>query len=344
MGPPAASLRDRIQSRLLAHFGRAAASGPALSVEGPVLRRDNSLLFRATGGVLPDDLAVKECLVPDQQVPDARSAREQFNAMMQVHAKLRSDGLLRVPRPYFCDDGLAVIVAEWVGAPSLTELLTGRQPAGMVKPLIYRAGAWLRAFHDADEPKMGLFDSEHKERQARDLAADPLVGEPVFVRSAQLLVHAIRGLHGMHVRQSWLHGDFKSDNLLIQGGQTVGIDISVRDHNAVEYDIAQYLNHQALMACAPNCPRLWGRERRFAQVFLKGYLGQDTGAKPLIVPQVLAWLRLFFLLSLWRSQMRRPRAALRRWVLNRMFIHVCARLESDLVRMQRTGNANAPGA
>jgi tRNA A-37 threonylcarbamoyl transferase component Bud32 len=304
------------------HFG-----GVAVQVDGPISVRDNSEIFHAvieTG--TPLEAAIKYCLIPHTTVPDDSAATEQFVALELVHNAFASrDGRFRVPTPLHLAPATASYAMGWVDGESLTRKLQ-RPAVFMEGPDWFEAvGAWLGNFHSAGPCRRQFVCLDERLSALEDLRLFP-VPDPSFARAIQTLQKTAPQLKGIEVEASWLHGDCKTDNFFLSGENVYGIDISLRYENPVEYDLAQFLNNLDLLLGSPQYPHLSLLRSRLEKAFWRGY--RSTG--PAVSHTCLDWLRLNFLLSLWRGRLEGRRRSIRKWLLNRMFGKLAARLSGKL--------------
>jgi serine/threonine protein kinase len=306
---------DRIMLGRLAHEHLGGHAGD-YAVSGPLQQRANSRLYRIDNSHLPFSLAAKFCLLPGRAQADAATAVEQFNALEQVNQRL-CHPVFNVIQPVLTKPELGLLLMEWIEAPSLTSYfrcsISRQQQLNGLKS----AGNWLAHFHQSGPLASGNFDWQHKQKEARQLQSQALANA-IFHRAANLLVKTSTHLQTVTVQRSWLHGDFKTDNILIQPQRVVGIDIALRNLNAIEYDIAQFLNQLALLWHAPQ--RGWHilPAKEFSETFLKAY----QSIQPQVNPFLIAWLRLFLVLSLWQLHCDASPQSIKRFVLHRLFAKV----------------------
>ena len=91
---------------------------------------------------------------------------------------------------------------------------------------------------------------------------------------------------------SWVHGDMKSDNILLDATGTTGLDARLLHENTVAYDLAPFLNHARLLRWSSR--GWWGARKLDALVagFLGGYDGDRAAWKP-----ALTWLQAYMLMQ-----------------------------------------------
>lgn len=298
-------------------------SGVEVQLSGPISERDNSKVFYAVIDTAKRlEAAVKLCLVPQTQIPDESSAREQYVALERVNSALANGNpRYRVPTPLYLAADLAVFVMSWVEGESLTNKLRQSATFNDGTRWFEGIGAWLGNFHKAGPIRRQLIDLDERLKVIEDLCASPLPSES-FKRALTILQKAAPTLKGIEVEVSWLHGDCKTDNFFLSGQNIYGIDISLSYENPVEYDLAQFLNNLSLQLTGPKYLYLQGIQSNLEEAFWRGY--RDTG--PSVSLAYLNWLRLSFSLSFWHTMLRNRKWSIRTWILNRMFTRLADRL------------------
>ena len=149
-----------------------------------------------------------------------------------------------------------------------------------------------------------------------------------FAQAAAVLEETRSAAESRPVDRSWLHGDCKTDNFMFDAGKTYAIDIGLSHENAVEHDLAQFLNQLDMLLARPRFLRLAFGRKALHEAFWRGY--RATG--PEVSEPCLRWLRLFGLFALWHTTVVEDgrESALRAWLLNRMFIAQARRLIAGL--------------
>ena len=308
-------------------------------ITGPLQKRLYSHIYKIASTRLPHPLAAKFCLHADTGQADGAIAAEQFHALQKVAQALQISGH-GISQPIGLDETIGLLLMEWVEAPTLTQLMRWNTPAATQCRALERAGYWLAHFHQAGPLTTGSFDWQETQHEAREMARN-LLDDDLFESAAHTLLITSVQLPKLQVQRSWVHGDCKTDNLLIAADCVTGIDVALRNINAVEYDIAQFLNHLTLLTHAPQLflwlRALWPghiRLEEFEQEFLRGYRKQQ----PQVNDFALCWLRLFQLLSLWHTTCDSPSQNLRRRVLHRLFRNTAERLQRQLKQLHHRKN------
>jgi len=304
----------------------------ACSVKGPFTVRDNSRLFYAECTAFPSPAAVKLCLSPHTGQADPDSAHQQYDALLRVSRALGDGCEFSVPRPYLVRADIGLVATEWIAGPGMTDLLLSwRCGTTQAQDLMARAGRWLRVFHQAHALAPGRLDVEHKLPFVAEMESTAAASEPLFRRALSSLRQSAEPAAMVTLNRSWIHGDFKSDNLIVAGPRTVGIDIQLRRENAVVYDLAPFLNHLELSLCHPAGWRLARSQALLRKTFLSAYhpVPEDAVGLP------LAWVQLYLLLQGWQAAL--AGSWLRSTFANLCYRRVARRLVSRIARYQATG-------
>jgi len=262
------------------------------ALEGMVARRDNSRVFRArnSGQVI----AIKECFRPKTLIPDPATAEAEYKALDSVaRMTLLASRSAIAPLPLILRREHGVYAMTWIGGRPATDLLLsdGTLPA-QAEALGAGAGAWLRHLHAMHPlpPRPGDYPTklEFVNRLA-EAAGDDM---SLVRRAASILLERASTAAAIALPASWIHGDMKSDNLLVDDNRVMGLDLQLVDENTVAYDLAPFLNHLHLLRWSRR--GLW-RHRNLAVMaaaFLRAY-SADTPHWCL----PLAWLRVYLLLQ-----------------------------------------------
>ena len=309
-----AALQESL-SRLLdaAASGRA---GAAVEVIGPVAERANSRIFYARGGALPHPLAVKLCLRPHILDPDPDAARQQYAALARVAEGMPGERF-RAVRPYHLWEDLGVYAAEWVPGRSMTErLFRPLCPPARALELVRRAAGWLWCFHAAGLEAPGTLEVADKVAELPTLARAGSGLPAAFPEALGLLGATAARAARPRLPRSWIHGDFKTDNLLVCGEAVVGLDIQLSHVNVALHDVASFLNHLDLSLRQPQAWRPASFRGTLEATFLREYFGAplDPGVRV-----ALAWVRLYALLDVWLMVEQSPAPGLRKRVLWQLF-------------------------
>lgn len=317
-----------IHTLLRAHFADAVQDAAAIRVEGPIHVRRYSRIYRAHVAGLSTPLVVKCLLDPATGGPDANSARVQFEGLHRIHrAMATSDRAYRVPVPYFLAERDGVVVAEWIDGQPMTDLfLTGKLTVKEGRELLRRAAHWARCFFALRPLSPAPLDVssliEEIDRMQRTQLSN--------YRSARIAFAALRdhagAMSGINLERSWLHGDFKTDNLLVTGRSVVGIDVHAKYENAVLYDLVSFVNHLRLTLCDPRAWRWRPHREALVGEFLDAF--DATYREDFRFPY--AWIALFGMLGFWDEFLRRRQRGLRHLYLDACFRHTVRRMTREL--------------
>ena len=303
--------KARIIQDLASHF-----YGATVALEGPVSIRGCSQIYRAHVHTNPVTyLAVKRCLISQTTTPDTATALDQYAALARVGNAMRPfSPKYLVPEPVYVNKELATLAMSWIGGKPLTAML--RHPAAWVRGAAWFAdvGAWLGCFHAAGPARVDSFDYEARKQNLSELETSPLPNG-AFMPAVRIATNHLQKLSGLQVHASWLHGDCKTDNFMIDGKSVYAIDVSLKHENAVEYDLAQFLNHLDLNLLSPQSVLQRGFRSAFVRAFLRGY--EASGLQ--ISRECLEWVRLWAALTLWRSTLLGRTTTSKTWILDHVF-------------------------
>jgi hypothetical protein len=281
---------------LLTHLYDATGTETAdLLVRGPIDSRDYSRIFHVESSSLPSQGALKLCLKPNRPDPDPQDARHQFEILEQVYRASSSLSLRLAPKPYLLMEQEAAILIEWIPGEGLSRRLFSWRRSANTTELIAKAAIWLRKFHDVHPLPDGTLDVDTKLSRLSRLENDAFQDNELFQRCHAMLSERADRAASPRLLRSWLHGDFKAENLLISNNEIMGIDIQARSSNVTVYDIAQFFNNIELTARQPFYWRLAAIKESLYTHFMAHYLGN----KRVSLDLPLLWVRLYMLLSGW---------------------------------------------
>lgn len=323
----AAWVGDIVASQL---GGSESTGQAACEVQGPLYERSNSRVYRLGHPKLPGPAAVKLCLEPYTLVPDGGFAREQFETLGRTRAALSDKARLSVPEPYFLVEEHGLLGMEWIaGVDMTTALFASGCRLAQAQCLLERAGGWLRQFHHAGPMARSWLDTEYRLAQLEDnLAPRGVAEDRIYLRAISRARATAAEAGAAPLDSSWIHGDFKTDNLMVAGERTIGLDINARHRNTVFHDIAPFLNHLDLKLLHPRAWRFAGRRDRLVQTFLDGYGLPGDGA----TRRALSWARLVSMLAVWQSVAERQHTLPSAWAARLLFRRATSRLTGDLDR------------
>lgn len=217
-----------------------------------VATRDNSRVFHARGP--SGEWAVKRCVRGDDGEPDPAAARLEHDSLERVARASAASGTPRLaPIPAGLFEEEATLAMSWEPGLPMTRCLLQSGPM-TARGLGEAAGRWLRRFHGLRALPAGRSDFETKLTDlhqdfalARGSAGDPLLG-----RALRALEHGRGEAEAVELATSWIHGDFKSDNLMVgNSGEIMALDIQLRHENTVTHDLVSFLVHLDLLGWSP---------------------------------------------------------------------------------------------
>lgn len=330
---PMSPERAGIHALLSHHFAGEVGNSGAIRVEGPTRSGRYSRIYRAAVPGLPTPLVVKCLLDPATGGPDHASARDQYAVLDRVHrAMTMSDSALRVPMPYLLDERGGIVAAEWVDGRPMTELFLSRNlTAAQGADLVRRAAAWIRRFFALRPLPPAPLDMQRMLDDLAAMARTPLGASPsARAAFAELRKHA-ESARAFQLERSWLHGDFKSDNLLVDDAVVVGIDVHARHENAVLHDVASFVDHWELMLCDPRAWRWRPHRQALVGAFLEAF--DPTLLEERRLP--FRWVALYGMLGIWEEFTRRRQLTLRHVYLAACFRHLVRRMTRELADAAR---------
>lgn len=288
-------------------------------------------MFYAECDGLPSAAAIKWCLLPNTLQADAAAATRQFDAFQRVGDAMRNGVCHGVPRTYLLERDCALFAVEWIDGQTMTESVhSWRCSAGAARSLLARAGDWLRHFHGANRLGEGTLDIEEKLRYLCEYDDCALIRHVVFAEGVAELRRSARDAALVRLERSWIHGDFKTDNLIVSGERIVGIDVDIRHENAVVYDLAPFINHIDLELYHPALLRLAWDRTRFISAFVDAYCADRSC--DIWLP--LSWVRLYLMLAAWRTAHDRDGPWMRTSMVEFVFRRATSRLISEISRLR----------
>lgn len=326
--PPEVLSAERVRLVLVERL-RAQDTGRESSCEvtGPLYTRQNSSIFLARCAAFPTAAAVKICIDAHTSVPDGRSARLEYEGLDRVYEAMRAASEYSVPRPYLLDEPNGLISREWIQGASMTELLFSlRCSATCAEGLVVKAARWLRCFHDAGRLGPRPMDTDVALTRVAELAKTALARDKGFSTALRCVDRTAHKLLGLQMEASWIHGDFKTDNLIVAGSRTLGLDVHQRMENVVLYDLGPFLNNLRLNLWRHTAWRWSHAYDRIASAFLTAYR----------VPRehrtmtALNWVRLLSMLSIWVTVAGRHPSGLSALAVHNVFRAAAAGIVSEI--------------
>lgn len=306
--------------------------GREYRVRGLVHKRANSRIYRGEGADNSAPIAIKVCLVPETSTPNREEAALQFTALNRVADCLEQQPHCGIPAPLGALTDRGIVVTEWVDGPSLTDfILSCNSPVSSIKESIRHAGVWLRCLHQCRRLGSKPLDVATILSQLDDIsreAGSHFEADTTVRQAISLLQESASSVAAHEMERSWLHGDFKSDNLLLAKTGIVGIDVGLLYEDSVLHDVARFVNHLELIFSRPKGLRLLWRRTSLIDAFAHGYDGGGTG----IAPQAQLWARLNGIIRLWAYQKCMASSSVRNIYLNQCYRRITRRLTAQLTR------------
>lgn len=304
---------------------REEAQGLHLLADGPVATRRNSRILKARDQRSGRLYAVKTCIDPRTGLPAPNAAKRQFDALRRVFEAM-GNGRFAVLEPVMLREPSAELVTAWIDGDSMTQALA-RHPLspGYAEGLCVLAGQWLAAFHGAHVMASGPLDIQGKLGQVDDMLRETTVRDRDFEVAVKFLTMSATAAARARLPRSWIHGDFKLDNLLVASDRVIGVDVHASFENVVVHDMASYLNHLSLLLMGPRFLLIRLARPRLVKAFCRGY-GLGRGCD---VAFALQWSMLFQLLQVWTESEIRSRPIVKRIGLRLGLRHCCRSLVRD---------------
>ncbi len=271
-------LLERVSSNLKLYYP-GIDSGELLSVEGPrQFEYSTVYLIRFRGA--PRKVLIKVFR------GEVEMALLQYGTL-KVLWPLFSDKCrgLTVPRPLDLFADLNAIVMEEIPGRNLKELIhRSRWYLGShTLEAFKKSGMWLRQFHyfgnngnkDKDVLKFEEVLEEIQEQLKRCVEHD--LDQRLAADISNFLASEVHGIAQHEEPVSYLHGDFKIDNVVVSDQDVGAVDFSIRRRNLIHYDLASFCNSIDLIRMDPQ--HLWisnGFLGRAKEIFLLGYFGGEA--------------------------------------------------------------------
>jgi aminoglycoside phosphotransferase (APT) family kinase protein len=227
--------------------------------------------------------------------PDRAAAEREFTALTTLAEKTRESSVPPLaPLPLVLCREHAVYAMTWVPGRSATQmLLVPSTDLKRAEELGKLTGDWLRRFHACRALPARQSDFAARLNYVGQLVEAAGGQEPMLSRAAGVLVEFASAAAALSMPASWVHGDMKSDNLLVDGSNVTGLDVQLVDDNTVAYDLAPFLNYLCLLRWSPR--GAWQRQKldAMAKAFLTAYSPESANWK---LP--LLWLRTYLLMQI----------------------------------------------
>ncbi|RLA50960.1 MAG: hypothetical protein DRR42_11680 [Gammaproteobacteria bacterium] len=253
----------------------------------------------------------------------------EYHTLQEVHRCFPIDDAYRVSRPLdYIEKHRTIVMTYEKGEPLLHALRNVNDERR--REILKNAGGWLARLHHCR--RVTSSDAGAKSRlspllESLETESDYL--DKTIQNAMRLLAEVLPQLHEETDKSVWIHGDFTPDNVLVNRGTTIGLDIAwVSQANPV-LDLAPFLNHLSI-ALQPVFG-LGGGERHYQleEAFLKGYSGKWGFHRK----NLLIWYRLYFLLCYRRTSIKA--GFVRRSITKVRFNPLIFRLSSELALLTK---------
>jgi hypothetical protein len=287
---------------LLDELGELEKAPSGLRVRPADLRRPYSKIYQAQLPGFDTAVAIKVCIDLATQSPSWQAAREQYVALCRLQAAATRNGSYRSLKPYPLLQQHGCVVTEWVTSDTLETRLTRwvNSSHNMVRD-VQATGQWLRYFHDDGCVGNGFLETDLMISQIEAAAARSSHSHHRFeeIQQGIELLKRTAGAAGLiKLPVSWVHGDFKTSNVLFTGTEPVAIDLDLSRESVIIHDLAQFLFELKLLALEPRGLRLMASRKAVVDGFLRGYFGAANRIPPL----PLCWTLLQIALRIWLAR------------------------------------------
>ena len=213
------------------------------------------------------------------------TAELQYRALVSLSPQFGNGANFSLPQPldYFSD--LPALVMERVRGTTLQQLfgkiIVMPSRRRNLTLACERTGRWLSQLHAVTSIVPGKLNVEEKLVHATtNLAKLGSMGFSSELRRqcADLLDWQADQLAPAESKMALVHGDFTVDNVMVDGDRIVALDLTGRDYNAIEHDLATFLNSLRLLRLTMPVPR--ALLNRCGEAFLVGYFGVDGARSP----------------------------------------------------------------
>jgi aminoglycoside phosphotransferase (APT) family kinase protein len=261
--------------------------------DGGVARRINSRIHRVQ--CASRTLAIKECFGVTGQIPEPSAAEREFKALATLSSiPLNAGDQPIAPLPIVLCREHAAYAMTWVPGRPATELVLSRHTTDDGAAALGQAsGAWLRRFHALRTLPERESDFESKVEFVNEIVKSTPKPDPLLRHASERLVAYAEAASAVRMPASWVHGDMKSDNLLVDGERVTGLDVQLVHENTVVYDLAPFLNHLYLLRWTPRGVLQPRKLESMTEGFVRAY---SPETKRWGLP--IAWLRAYLLLQI----------------------------------------------
>ena len=288
-----------------------------------------SHIFVCAIGGLDRNLIVKIIKDPHPFNSIESQAKLEFEALKNLYSINIGDDFHLCPKVYPIMIDRGAVVMEYIEGPSLTEYLLDFKMTVRQKILtLEKAGKWITTVHDHFSSSEGVIPHEKIMNDIR-IVIGHKKSDHNKEKAFGILNDCQKLLDSISINITRLHGDFKTDNLIVSGNNLVGIDTRLA-HTGISFrDIAYFINQLDLLFYQPKglCLR-WFLGSRCHTAFLKG-------VRDIWLPEqyfALLWMRLASILMVWADLNSTLRKGPRQHYLNVVYKHLTNQLSRQLMR------------
>jgi hypothetical protein len=218
----------------------------------------------------------------------SETAAAQYLAMKAIWPRFEAHPTWKIPRPldYWPRD--AALVMEEVSATPLLErfpwVFWHENSCQSAELDCRRAGQWLRFYHDIEREDDWAPLNAAGQWPGVDETLNELANAGFEQSICPVMDHWFVPLVKQIVTKprpvATVHGDFKTDNVMMDNECVVVIDLAAERRNAIDLDIAAFLNSLLMLRLTRPIPS--ATMDRMRQAFLKGYFGTEECAMAVI--------------------------------------------------------------
>lgn len=241
-----------------------------LSTVRLVAVRENSRIYRCDSET--GEVAVKVCLDRILGGVDIPGARLEYESLHRLLAATNAAGERRLaPQPLALFEEQGIVAMTWEYGFAMTEMLlspsTSRQQG---RSFGMAAGDWLHSFQRLRPIGVRVSDFAGKLQDIEaGIRREGLAGDRLFAHALDLLHGKRAAAESVPLPVSWIHGDFKSDNVMLgQNMRALSLDVQFQHENTVIHNIAPFLVHLDLLRWSPRGLLNWWVLTHAAEGFL----------------------------------------------------------------------------
>ncbi|MBI4312075.1 MAG: aminoglycoside phosphotransferase family protein [Chloroflexi bacterium] len=173
-----------------------------------------------------------------------RRAQRVWDTMTQAYPQAQGCGIV-IPRPLSLVDGWDMVIMGWVPGKSMNGMLNAASTEAQAKRAVKLAAGALAAFHSlcVESRDVRGFGTEIQQvchwRDRIDLIAPELTG---FTDNLLLRIESLTRACS-RARVTFIHGDFKPSQLLVEGGKVAVVDFDRACLGDPALDVGNFMAH-----------------------------------------------------------------------------------------------------